>query len=145
MFTHLLVYALHAVVLIPKDRIRRALQFEKDIVDAISNLKRMESSTPDRSEWELPFCLQNFAIEADCDHLLEILDISVAQGKFKVWEEVIGILCRFKTVDEIGTARIFASVKRFSFMKIQPLYVYKLRILVNNTDAPTVLAHSMRS
>lgn len=117
------MYALRAVVLIPKDRIRRALQFEKDIIDAISNFKRMESSTPDGSEWELPFCLQRFAIETDCDHLLEVLDISVTQGKFEIWKEVIEILCRFKTINDIGMARIFASVKKFSFTKVQPLYV----------------------
>ena len=115
------MYALRAVVLIPKDRIRRALQFEKDIVDTISNFKRTEPSTPDGSEWTLPFCLKNFAIEADCDHLLEVLDISVTQGKFEIWKEAIEILYRFKTVNEIGMARIFASVKEFSFMKVQPL------------------------
>jgi hypothetical protein len=109
------------VVLIPKDRIRRVLQFEKDIVDAISNFKRMESSTPGRSEWELPFCLKFFAIEADCDYLLEVLDTSVTRGKFELWKEVIEILFRFKTVNEIGMARIFASVKKFSFMKVRHL------------------------
>jgi len=111
------------MVLIPKDRIRRALQFEKDIIDAISNFKHMKSSTSDGFEWELPFCLKKFAIEEDCNHLLEVLDISVTQGKFEVWREVIEILCRFKTVNEIGMTRIFASVEKFSFMKVQPLYV----------------------
>lgn len=115
------VYALRAVVLIPKDRIRRALQFEKDITDAISDLKRMESATPDSPEWRLPVCLKKFAIGADCKYLLVLLDVSVAQGKFRIWEEVMGILCRFKTVDEIGTSRIFASVKEFSFKRVQPL------------------------
>lgn len=114
------MYALRVVVLIPRDRIRRALQFEKDVVDGISSFERMESSTP---KWELPFCLKNFAIEADCNHLLEVLDISVTQGKLEIWEEVIGILCRFKPVNEIGVTRIYASVKKFSFMKVQHLYV----------------------
>jgi hypothetical protein len=117
------VYALRAVVLIPKDRMRRVLQFEKDITDAISDLKRMETTTLDGAEWRLPVCLKKFAIEADCKYLLEILDASVTQRKFRMWEEVMGILCRFKTVDEIGTSRIFASVKEFSFKKVQPLWV----------------------
>lgn len=116
-----LVYALRAVVLIPKDRIRRVLEFEKDIADAISNFKQMEPTTRGNLEWELPVCLRNFAIEADFEYLLEILDISVIQGKFRIWEEAMGILCRFKSVDEIGTSRIFASVKEFSFKKVQPL------------------------
>lgn len=109
------------MVLIPKDRIRRVLEFEKDIADAISNFKQMESTTRGNLEWELPVCLRNFAIEADFEYLLEILDISVIQGKFRIWEEAMGILCRFKSVDEIGTSRIFASVKEFSFKKVQPL------------------------
>lgn len=116
-----LVYTLRAVVLIPKDRIRRALQFEKDVTDAISNLKRMNSSTPDRPRWELPFCLRNLAIEADCDYLLQILDISIAQGNFKIWKEVIEILSRFRPINEIGTARIVASVKKFSFVELKHL------------------------
>lgn len=109
------------VVLTPKERIRRTLQFEKAITDAISNFKSMGLSAPDDPPWELPFYLRNFAIEADRDHLLEILDISVTQKKFDTWKEVMEILCRFKTVDEIGTARIFDSVKKFSFKKVQPL------------------------
>jgi len=111
---------MRAVVLIPKDRIRRVLQFEKDITDAISNLKHT-GSTPGGLEWKFPICLKNFAIEADCGYLLEILDTSVAQGTFQIWEEAMGILCRFKSVDEIGTSRIFASVKEFSFKNVQPL------------------------
>ena len=109
------------MVLIPKDRIRRALRFEKDIIDAISNFKSMESLTPDGLEWKLPFCLKIFVVERDCEHLLEILDISVTQGKFEIWKEVLEMLCRFKAVGEIGTARIFASVKKFSFKRVQPL------------------------
>lgn len=142
MFTCLLVYALRAVVLIPRDRIRRALQFEKDVVDAISNFERMESST---SEWELPFCLKNLAIEADCNHLLEVLDISVTQGKLEIWKEVIGILCRFKPVNEIGMTRISAFVEKFSFMEVQHLYVSQVGIPVNTTDAPVALVPSMHS
>jgi len=115
------VYALHAVVLIPKGRIRRALRFEDDITDAISKLKCRGSSTPDCPDWKLPTCLKDFAIEADCRHLLEILDISITQGNFRIWNEVMGILCRFKAVNEIGTSRIFASVKEFSFERVQPL------------------------
>lgn len=106
------------MVLIPKDRIRRALEFEEDITDAISNL---ECAEPDGPEWELPVCLKDFAIEADCEHLLEILNISISRGKFKIWKGVMEILCRFKTVDEIGTSRIFASTKEFSFKKVKPL------------------------
>jgi hypothetical protein len=109
------------VVLIPKDRIRRVLQFEKEITDAISDLRQMESTTLDVPEWEFPVCLKNFAIEADYRHLLEILDMSVTQGKFQVWGEAMEILCRFNIVDELGTSRIFASVKEFSFKKVQPL------------------------
>lgn len=75
------------------------------------------------TEWELPICLKHFPIETDCAHLLEILDVSVTQGNFKIWEEVMEILCRFKTVKEIGESRVFASIKKFSFKKIQPLYV----------------------
>jgi len=106
------------VVLIPKNRIRSALEFGEDIADAISDLKCAE---PDGPEWELPVCLKDFAIEADCEHLLEILNISISRGKFKLWETVMKILCRFKTVDEIGTSRIFASTKEFSFKKVKPL------------------------
>jgi len=109
------------VVLIPKDRIRRALKFEKHIINAISTFKSMESPTPNGPEWELPFCLENFAVETDYEHLLEILDISVTRGKFGIWKKVLEILRRFKAVGEIGTARIFASVKKFSFKKVQPL------------------------
>ena len=112
---------MRAVVLIPKDRIRRVLQFEKDITDAISNLKHAPGSTPGGLEWGLPICLKNFAVEADSGYLLEILDISVTQGAFRIWEEAMGILCRFKRVDEIGTSRVFASVKEFSFKNVQPL------------------------
>ena len=117
------MYALRAIVLIPKDRIRRVFQFEKDITDAISNFKCMESATPDGPEWELPVCLKHFAIEEDSRHLMEILDISITQGKFQIWEEAMEILCRFKTVHGIGTPRILASVKEFSFAKVQPLWV----------------------
>jgi len=112
------------VVLIPKDRIRRALQFEKDITGAISSLKGVESSLPDGPEWELPICLKSFPVEADCVYLLEILDISVTQGKFRIWEEVMKVLCRFKTVNEIGMPRVLASIGEFSFKKVQPLWVY---------------------
>ena len=42
-----LVYTLGAVGLNPKDSIRCVLQV--DIMDAMSNFKRMESSTPDGS------------------------------------------------------------------------------------------------
>ena len=112
------MYALRAVVLIPKDRMRHALEFGKDITNAISNFRCMG---PDDPEWELPVCLKDFAIEADHEHLLEILDISITQGKFKIWEEVTGILCRFKTVNEIGTSRMVASTKKFSFKKVKPL------------------------
>ena len=129
---------MRAVVLIPKDRIRRVLQFEKEIADAISNLKQTGSS-PDCPVWEFPICLKNFAVEADCGYLLEILDVSVTQGMFRIWEEAMGILCRFKSVDEIGMSRVFASVKEFSFKKVQPLYVIELGMLVNATDAPVVL------
>ena len=92
-------------------------------MDAISNLKRMGSKTSSGPEWELPICLKDFAIGEDCGYLLEILDISVTQGKLRIWEEVMQILCRFKTADEIGVSRIFASVKEFPFGKVQPLWV----------------------
>jgi len=138
-----LVYAMRAVVLVPKDRIRRALQFERDIADAISNLKRT-GSTSDGPEWKFPICLKNFAVEADCGYLLEILDISVTQGSFQIWEEAMGVLCRFKSVDEIGTSRVFASIKEFSFKKVLPLYVPELSMLVNATDPPVVLTLWLR-
>lgn len=109
------------MVLIPKDRIRRALQFDKDITNAIINLKGLSSSTSDSLEWELPICLKDFPVEADYPHLLEILDTSVSRENFKIWEEVMEILCRSKTVDEIGTSRIFTSVEKFPFEKVQPL------------------------
>lgn len=114
------------MVLIPKDRIRRALRFEKDIMDAISNFKRTELKTLSDPEWKFPACLKKFAIEADCKYLLEILDISIAQGKFRIWEEVMEVLCRIEDVDEIGTSRIFASVKEFSFKKVKPLWVSRV-------------------
>jgi hypothetical protein len=109
------------VVLIPRKRIRRALQFEKDITDAIFNFKSAKSTALDGPEWEIPFCLKSFPVEGDCVHLLEVLDISVTRGRFKVWEEVMEILCRFKTVNEIGMSRIFASIKEFPFKRVQPL------------------------
>jgi hypothetical protein len=116
-----LVYILRAVVLIPKDRIRRALHFERERTNTISSLKRVESPALGGPEWELPIYLRSFPIEADCLHLLEILDISVTRRKFKVWEEVMEILCRFKSINEIGTSRISAAIKVFSFKKVQPL------------------------
>lgn len=82
----ILVYTLHAVVLVPEDRIRRVLQFDKDITDAISDFKRMGSTVPVNPEWELPIYLKSFAIEADFKHHLEILDTSLTQGKLRVWE-----------------------------------------------------------
>ena len=88
-------------------------------MSAISTFKRGSNDI----EWELPTCLRGSPIEADCVHLLEILDISVTRGKIKVWEEAMEILCRFKTVSEIGMARISASVKEFSFEKVRPLWV----------------------
>lgn len=118
-----IVYTLRAVVLIPKDRMRCALHFEKEIIDAISSLKRMELPALDGPGWQLPTCLKGFPIEADCVHLLEILDISITQRNFKVWEEVMEILPRFKTVNEIGRSRIFSAIKEFSFKKVQPLWV----------------------
>jgi hypothetical protein len=116
-----LVYNLRAVVLIPKDRMRRALHSEKEITNAISKLKKTESS-----EWELPICLARFPIEADSLHLLEILDISVVRRRFKLWEDVMGILCRFKSITEIGVSRISAALKVLSFKKVQPLWVRQL-------------------
>ena len=115
------VYTLRAVALIPKDRIRRVFQFDKDITDAISTFKHVGPKTPDNHEWELPICLKSFAVEADCEHLLEIMDIAVAHGAFRIWEEATKILCRFKAVDKIGMSRVFASVKEFSFKKVQHL------------------------
>lgn len=116
-----LVYTMDAVVLIPKDRIRRALQFEEEMMDAIHNFGKTGSSAPDDPEWELPICLKSFPIEADYVHLLEIVDVSVTKGKSGVWDEAMRILCRLKTINEIGTSRIFASIEEFSFKKVQPL------------------------
>lgn len=115
----ILAYTLRVVVLIPKNRLRRALDLEKEIMNAISDLK----STPDGPQWELPICLKSFPIEADCVHLLEILDISVAQRKFKVWKDILDVLRRSKAIDKIGRSRIFASITEFSFKKVQPLWV----------------------
>ena len=129
-----LAYTLRAVVLIPKDRVRRALQLEKDVKDAISIFRRMGSSTSDRFRWELPFCLRNLPVEADCDRLLEILDISAAQGNSKVWREAMEILSRFKPINEIETARIVASVNKFSFAELTHLYVSQVGGSENVTD-----------
>ena len=117
------MYIIPAVVLIPKNRIRRALHFEREITNTISSLKSTESSALGNPEWELPIYLKCFPIEADRVHLLELLDISVTRREFKVWEEVMEVLCRFKPVDGIGSSRISAAVKGFSFKKVQPLWV----------------------
>ena len=98
---------------------RRVLQSEEEILSAISTFRR-GSNDP---EWELPTCLRGSPIEDDCVHLLEILDISVTRGKIEIWEEAMEILCRSKTVSEIGMARISVSIKEFSFEKVRPLWV----------------------
>lgn len=139
----LLVYTLPAVVLVPRDRARRALQLEKDVTDAVSKFKRMNSSTPYRSRWELPFCLRNLAVETDCDRLLEILDISVAQGNSKIWKGAIEILSRFKPITEIGTARVVASVNKFSFAELKHLWVPQAGGSRNITDLLVALVRSM--
>ena len=133
------VYIIPAVVLIPENRLRRALNFEKEIVDSISSLKA------DGPEWELPICLESFSIEADCVHLLEILDISVTRRKFELWEEVMKIFIRFKSVNEIGTSRIFAAIKEFSLKKVQPLWVPSLGVFASAADvlaASAPLSHN---
>lgn len=128
------MYILRAVVLIPKDRIRRALRFEKEILGAISSLKRMRSSALDDPEFQLPVCLKVFPTVADCVHLLKILDISVTRSKFKVWQEVMEILRQFKTPNDIGMSRIFAAIKEFSFNKVQPWWVPQSREFLNTAD-----------
>jgi hypothetical protein len=142
-----LVYALPVVVLVPRDRVRRALKFEKGIIDAISRFKSAEPSTKNGPEWELPIYLKGYPIEADCVYLQEILDISLARGKLKVWEEVMEILCLFKSANEIGTSRIFASIEKFSFKKARPLYVPQLVVIMNTADALVALtswSHDLR-
>ena len=109
------------MVLVPKNRMRRALHFEREMTNTISSLKMTESSTLGGPEWELPIYLKCFPIKADCVHLLEILDVSVTRRNLKLWEEVMEILCRFKSADEIGISRIFAAIKGFSFKRVQPL------------------------
>lgn len=115
------MYNLRVVVLVPKDRIRRALRFKGEIAIAISSLKKGGLSAPDGSEWELPISLKGFPTEADRAHLLKILDTSITWRNLKVWEDVMGTLCRLKSVNEIGMRRISAAIKEFSFEKVQPL------------------------
>jgi hypothetical protein len=135
----IIVYVLRVVVLVPRDRIRRALEFEKDIIDAISRFGSAEPPAQNGPKWELPICLKRYPIEADCVHLQEIVDISVARGQLEVWEEAMGILCRFNSANEIGPSRIFASIKELSFKKARPLCVPRSVVLVGTADALVAL------
>ena len=128
------MYLIPAVALIPEDRLKRALNFEKEIMDSISSLKA------DDPEWQLPAYLEYFSVEADCVHLLEILDISVTRGKVELWEKVMEILLRFKSASGVGASRIFAATEVFSFEKVQPLWVPSLGVFASAADILTASA-----